>query len=125
MGEELAWSVKLKTADGVTKGDAGNLAAEAVMVAPVDLAKNMDAAVDLNLQLDDVEDIQVILVTSSSYDGKVEVTGTGDAIPLVGPLLLFGNAVPLFADDLTTLKVQNKGDASAQLQILIGRKLTA
>lgn len=124
VGKELSWTVKLRTADGVTKGDAGTLSEQAVLVAPAELPENMSDAMDLDLQLDDVSDIQVILVTSSTYEGSVELTGTGDTVHLTGPLLLFGDVIPLFADDLTTLKVKNTAAEPAKLQILIGRKLT-
>ena len=93
--------------------------------ASAELPKNMANPIVLNLQLDDVTALDVVLVSSTVYDGKVEVKGDGDTVKLTGPLLLFGNGIELFCNSLDQLTLQNKSDQDAKVQILIGRTLTA
>ena len=87
----------------------------------------MAAQAELALQLDSVDKIVFLAISSSINDGSVEVQATGaDATALTGPMILYGGAVKLFATDLSTLKVQNKHAAEkATLSVLIGHKLSA
>ena len=85
----------------------------------------MANAIELDLQLDDVDKLDFLLVSSSDYDTKVEVKGDASVVKLTGPLLLFGDSIKLFATSLDKLTIQNKSDKETELQIIIGQKLTS
>ena len=127
MAEEISWSFTAGSTSGAGLSSSGALEAEAATSAAVKLDANMGAQADLALQLDTVDKIAFLAISSSIYDGSVEVQATGaSATALTGPLILFGGAVKLFATDLSTLKVQNKhATEEAKLSVLIGRKLSA
>ena len=74
-----------------------------------------------------MSNITFLAISSSISDGTVEVQADGAApTPLTGPMILYGDAVGLFAGDLTTLKAQNKhATDEAELSVLIGFKLGA
>ena len=117
MSETISWSLSAGasiSATGSTPGDA-----------TISLSKELDAAsgeTALTLQVDDVDKVTFLSITADLLDGSVTAKGTGDdAIALTGPMLLFGEAAKLFADDLTTLAVENKSaDKKAKLSVLIG-----
>ncbi|MFZ1468383.1 MAG: hypothetical protein WAT09_05315 [Paracoccaceae bacterium] len=80
------------------------------------------AARDLVLQVDTVDNVAFLAVSSSLADGKVTIKADGaTATALTGPILLFGAGVKLFAGDLTTLTVHNTSAVTAaKVTILIG-----
>lgn len=121
MLQNLSWSFSAGSPGGAIN-TSGNTATDAVISASIELGAAMGAAQNIALQVDDVDKVAFLAISSSLNDGKVEIQGTGaNATIVTGPLILYGNAVSLFADDLTTLKVQNKSaDKDAILSILIG-----
>ena len=127
MVETLTWSFTAGSSSGAGLASNGSLAAEAATLASVSLDANMAAAIDLALQLADVDQIAFLAIAASLEDGSVEVQADGaNPTVLTGPLILYGEAVKLFAGDLTTLKVQNKHPTeAAELSVLIGRMLSA
>ena len=127
MSEEITWSFTAGSSSGAGLSSNGSLEAEATTSAVVNLDANMAQAANLALQLDTVDKIAFLAISSSILDGKVEVQADGTTpTSLTGPLILYGSAVKLFANNLTTLKAQNKhASDEAQLSVLIGRKLSA
>lgn len=125
MSEVISWSVAAGSASSSGVNSAGSTEGDATISVSLTLDADAASARDLSLQVDDVSKVTFLAITSSLNDGSVEVKGTGaNAIPLTGPILLFGAAVPLFSTDLTTLSVQNKSpDKEADLSILIGLTL--
>lgn len=121
MPETISWSLSAGgtsgsaiQASGVSKGDG-------IVSVSVDLDAG-SAARDLTIQVDDVDKVAFLAVSSDLVDGKVTVKpGSGVETALTGPLLLFGAAVKLFATDLSTLTVHNTSTvAAAKLKVLIG-----
>lgn len=127
MSESISWSFNAGATTGAGLNSSGSLEAEAAISAVVTLGAAMGEAADLALQLDTVDKIVFLAISSSISDGSVEVQADGEeATPLTGPLILYGSAVKLFANDLTTLKTQNKhATKEATLSVLIGLKLSA
>jgi hypothetical protein len=119
MSETISWSL---TAGGVGSGInvTGATTGDAIVAASIDLdAGSAERA--LTLQVDNVDKITFLAISSDLLDGKVKVKATGSDIELSGPILLFGKAVALFASDLTTLTVHNTSvDKAAKLSVLIG-----
>jgi len=125
MTQKLTWSFSAGSASGALN-TTGSTEVEAVFNATVDLDANMANASTLALQIDDVAKVKLLAISSSLNDGKVEVKGSGSAIALTGPMVLYGAAVALFATDLSTIKVQNKSaSVPASLTILVGLALGA
>lgn len=126
MPETVSWSISVGASSGAGLASHGALGAEAATFAKVDLDAAMPAATDLALQIADTGGIVFFAVSASRNDGSVTVQGDGAApTPLTGPLILFGEAVGLFAGDLTALKAQNThATEAATLTILIGRALS-
>lgn len=120
MSETISWSLTAGGTSGSGINSTGATSGDAVVAASVDLdAGSAERA--LTLQVDDVSKIAMLAISSDLLDGTVTVKATGSAIPLTGPILLFGEAVALFADDLTTLTIQNTSvDKAAKLSVLIG-----
>lgn len=119
MSETISWSL---TAGGGGSGInvAGATTGDAVVAASVELDAGSNERA-LTLQVDDVAKVAFLAISSDLLDGKVTVKATGSAIELTGPILLFGEAIALFASDLTTLTVHNtSADKAAKLSVLIG-----
>lgn len=127
MAETISWSFTAASSSGAGVASSGARPADGTASASVQLDAAMGAATPLTLQLDDVDRIAFLGIVPSLIDGSVEVQADGAAMTkLTGPLMLFGDAVKLFAGDLTTLKVQNRhGTKAATLSVLIGLKLGA
>lgn len=125
MTESIAWSVTAGNASSSGINAAGSTAGDATVSVSLTLDPAAAAPRDLALQVDDVSKVTFLAIATDLNDGTVEVKGTGAAaIPLTGPVMLFGAAVPLFSTDLTTLSVQNKSpDKEADLSVLIGLTL--
>lgn len=125
MAQKLSWSFSAGSSSGSAVNVSGETAVDAVVSASVTLDAAMAAARELTLQVDDVDRVLFLAISSSLIDGKVEVEPVGGtAMAVTGPLILYGAAVKLFAADLSTIKVQNKAVATAAtLTILIGLKL--
>ncbi len=120
MSETISWSLTAGGRSGSGINATGAIVGDAIVSASVDLAAGSDERA-VTLQVDDVSKIAFLSITSSLLDGKVTVKATGGATELTGPILLFGKAVELFANDLTTLTVHNtSADKAAKLSVLIG-----
>jgi hypothetical protein len=119
----LSWSFSAGATGGSIDLSGGN-EVDAVISAEVALEANMQNQTSLSLQVDDVSKVVFLGVASTLQDGKVEIVADGDTVKMIGPLLLYGDGVALFAGDLSTLKVVNKSaDKEATLTILVGMKL--
>ncbi|UVO55706.1 hypothetical protein [Sphingomonas sp. SUN039] len=125
MPQTLTWSFSAGSPSGALN-TSGSTEVDALVSASVTLDAAMANTKDLALQIDDVAKVRFLSISSSDSGGKVEVKGSGAAIALTGPLVLYGAAVPLFATDLSTIKVQNKHATNpATLTILAGLTLGA
>jgi hypothetical protein len=120
MSENISWSLTAGGKAGSGINVTGATAGDAIVAASVDLdAGSAERA--LTFQVDKVDKVTFLAISSDLLDGKVKVKATGSAIELTGPILLFGKAVALFASDLTTLTVHNTSvDKAAMLSVLIG-----
>lgn len=119
MSETISWSLTAGATSGSGINATGATTGDAVVVASVDLDAGSAERV-LTLQVDDVGKVALLTISSDLLDGKVTVKATGDATKLFGPILLFGDAVALFADNLTTLTVHNTSpDKAAKITVLI------
>lgn len=121
MSETISWSLTAGGASGSGVNAAGATTGDATVSVSVDLDPAGPERA-LTLQVDDVDKVSFLAISSSLLDGKVTVKATGAAATkLTGPILLFGEAVALFASDLTTLTVKNNSaDKAAKLSVLIG-----
>ena len=126
MQQSLSWSFTAGTSGGYGVNVGGVVEVEAVFSASVVLDANMAQAKDVALQIDDVDKLDLLVITSSLNDGSVEVKSDTDAVTKVtGPIVLFGNAAKLFAGDLEKISLQNKSaDETAGISILIGLTLS-
>jgi hypothetical protein len=122
----LSWSFNAGAPSGVGVNTSGSASVDAVTTAAITLDANMQAAEDLALQIDDVGKVDFLVLTSTLTGGEVEIKADGAAVTkLTGPLVLFGDAIKLFAGNLGKLSVQNKSaDKKAELAILLGLSLT-
>jgi hypothetical protein len=124
MTEAITWSVAAGSASSSAINSAGSTQGDATVSVSLKLDAAAAAPRVLALQVDDVTKVTFLAISSSLYDGTVEVKGTGAALKLTGPILLFGAAVALFANDLSALTVQNKSPTkSADFSVLIGMTL--
>ena len=121
MSETISWSLTAGGTSGSGVNAAGATTGDATVSVSVDLDPASPARA-LTLQVDNVDKVSFLAISSSLLDGNVTVKATGAAATkLTGPILLFGEAVALFASDLTTLTVQNtSADKAAKLSVLIG-----
>lgn len=123
MSEKISWSLTAGSSSAPGISATGAAASDATFSTSVKLSKKSNARV-LALQVNDMDKVVVLAISCDLLDGKVTVKATGEATPLTGPLLLFGEAAKLFAKDLKTLTVQNRSDAQvANLSVLIGLSL--
>lgn len=121
MTETISWSLIAGGTSGSNINATGELEGDGIVSVSVDLdAGSAERA--LTLQVDDVDKVAFLVISSSLIDGKVTVKADGaNATALTGPILLFGASVKLFAGDLTTLTVHNTStDTVAKLSVLIG-----
>jgi hypothetical protein len=125
MQQSLSWSFNAGTTGGHGVNAGGALAVDAVFSASIVLDANMAQMKDVALQIDDVDKLNLLVISSSLNDGKVELKADGSAVTMItGPLVLFGNAAKLFAGDLEKISLQNKSaDKTADISILIGLAL--
>ena len=123
MPDTIAWSFNASSSAGGASKAAGKAAADATLSVARSLKKNMGAPEVLSLQLETAVKIVFFAATSTLNDGKVTLKADGDTVAVTGPLVLHGNALALFAGDLSSLTVRNQGAEEAQLSILIGYNL--
>lgn len=126
MSERISWALSLDASSGARVTGREVVDVEATTLATIDLDPAMAAAEDFNLQIANTDGVVVFAIMSSLLDGTVSVRATlADATPLTGPLVLYGEAVTMFASDLSTLRVQNEHPTeTAQIKVMIGRALS-
>jgi len=125
MPQKFSWSFNGGSPAGAGVNNGGSLEVDAITSAGVTLAKAMGADRDLALQIDDVDKLAFFIMTSSLNDGSVDVKTDGAArTKLSGPLILYGEAIKLFAGDLQTISLKNSSATdAADITILMGFKL--
>lgn len=125
MPQKFSWSFSGGSPSGAGVNNGGSLEIDAITSAGVTLVKNMGADRDLALQIDDVEKLAFFIMTSSLNDGSVDVkTDSATRTKLTGPLILYGEAIKLFAEDLQTISLKNSSATdAADITILMGFKL--
>jgi hypothetical protein len=123
MPDSISWSFNAAGSSGGTCKDNGKVAVDAILTAHRTVAKAPAAAEGLKLQLDTPAKVAFLAITSSANDGTVKIKATGTEVAMKGPLILYGDAIGLFATDLTTLTVKNTGTEAAELSILVGLNL--
>ncbi|MBL8651917.1 MAG: hypothetical protein JNL35_16130 [Sphingopyxis sp.] len=125
MPQKFSWSFNGGSPAGAGVNNGGSLEVDAITSAGVTLAKAMGADRDLALQIDDVDKLAFFIMTSSLNDGSVDVKTDGAArTKLSGPLILYGEAIKLFAGDLQTISLKNSSaTTAADITILMGFKL--
>ena len=121
MSESISWSLTAGGTSGSIIQTKGASAGDAIISVTVELDAG-SAERDLALQVDNVDKVGFLAISSDLQDGSVTVKADGaNATELSGPILLFGEGVKLFAGDLTTLTVHNTSAAEgATLTALIG-----
>jgi hypothetical protein len=125
MPQKFSWSFSGGSPSGAGVNNGGSLEIDAITSAGVTLVKNMPADRDLALQIDDVEKLAFFVMTSSLNDGSVDVKAdSATRTKLTGPLILYGEAIKLFAGDLQTISLKNSSATdAADITILMGFKL--
>jgi hypothetical protein len=125
MPQNFSWSFSGGAPSGVGVNNAGALDVDAMISAEVTLVKAMAADRELDLQIDDVDKVAFLVLTSSLNDGSVEVKAdTATRTKLTGPIILYGAAVKLFAGNLDAISLRNTSASdSAEIEILMGLKL--
>jgi hypothetical protein len=125
MPQKFSWSFSGGSPAGAGVNNGGSLEVDAITSAGVTLVKAMVADRDLALQIDDVEKLAFFIMTSSLNDGSVDVKAdSATRTKLTGPLILYGEAIKLFAADLTTIGLKNSSaTTAADITILMGFKL--
>lgn len=124
MPQKFSWSFSGGTPSGAGANNGGSVEVDAITSAGVTLAKaSADRA--LALQIDDIEKLEFFILTSSLNDGSVDVKAdTATRTKITGPLILYGEAIKLFAGDLQTLTLKNASATdAADITILMGFKL--
>lgn len=121
MAETIAWSLTAGGTSGSAVQARGASVGDGIVSVSVEL-EAASSARDLLLQVDQVEKVAFLAISATLFDGSVTVKADGaNATALSGPILLFGDAVKLFAGDLTTLTVENASVVSAaRITVLIG-----
>jgi hypothetical protein len=125
MPQNFSWSFTGGAPSGVGVNNSGAIDVDAITSAGVTLVKAMGADRDLDLQIDDVAKVAFFVLTSSLNDGSVEVKAdTATRTKLTGPIVLYGEAVKLFAGDLDKISLRNTSTTdAAEIEILMGLKL--
>jgi hypothetical protein len=122
MPDSISWTFNAAGSSGGTSKAAGKVVADAILTAHRIVAKGATEA--LKLQLDATAKVVFLAITSSANDNTVEIKATGaSATKVQGPLVLHGDAIGLFASDLTTLTVKNGGTDPVELSIMVGMNL--
>ena len=121
MPDSISWSFKATGSSGGASNDTGKVAVDAILSAHRTVAKAATEA--LKLQLDTPAKVAFLAITSSVNDNTVKIKATGTEFGMKGPLILHGDAIGLFATDLTTLTVKNTGTDPAELSVLVGLNL--
>ena len=121
MSETITWSLTAGGKSGSAIQTKGASTGDGIVSVSVDLDAG-SAERDLALQVDKVDNVAFLAISSDLLDSSVTVKADGaNASALSGPILLFGEAVKLFAGDLTTLTVHNtSADKAAKVTVLIG-----
>lgn len=124
MVENISWALNVSGTAGSPIQAAGQSSGDAIVSVSVDLEAGSAERV-LAVQVDDMDRVAFLALSSSLTNGKVTVQADGPAaIALSGPILLFGTATKLFAGDLSTLKVHNtSATEAATVKVLIGLTL--
>jgi hypothetical protein len=78
-----------------------------------------------SLQLETADKIGFLALTSSVYDPDLTIKAGGGTVKLTGPLVLHGDAVALFSEDLGALEVKNTTGGDVELSILVGFDIAA
>lgn len=125
MAQKLFWSFGGNSSGGAGISSGGAVEVDAITTAEVQLVKNMNADRDLALQIDDIDKLALLVVTSSLNDGSVEIKAdTATRTKLTGPIILFGAAIKLFAGSLDKISLKNlSATDAADIRILMGSKL--
>jgi hypothetical protein len=123
MPDSIAWSFNATASTGGTSKASGKTAADAVLVVRKTIPDTFDDA--LTLQLETADKIAFMAMTSSVYDPDLTVKAGGATVKLTGPLVLHGNAVALFSEDLGALEVKNTTGGDVELSILVGYDIAA
>ncbi len=120
MPQAIAWSFSAGGPSGAGASASGSTEGDGI----ISVSKTFDGGgseTDLALQVDRVANVTMLAISSDVLDGTVTVKGSGAKKKLTGPIVLFGEAVTLFASDLSTIKVHNTSqDKPATVQVLIG-----
>ncbi|HMO76216.1 MAG TPA: hypothetical protein PKD99_09690 [Sphingopyxis sp.] len=125
MPQKFLWSLGGNVPGGAGVNAGGTEEVDAITSAEVQLAEGVSTDRELALQIDDVDKLAFFILTSSLNDGSVEVeTDTATRTKLTGPVILFGEAIKLFAGDLDKIKLKNaSATTAADIRILMGSKL--
>ena len=124
MPDSISWSFNAASSSGAASKASGKATVDATLAATKSFKKNMGAAEVLKFQLETAASVAFLAVTSTVNDGKVKIKADGDEVAITGPLVLHGNALALFADDLSEVSVQNTSTTeAADVSILIGLSL--
>ncbi|HEX8261512.1 MAG TPA: hypothetical protein VF547_01410 [Allosphingosinicella sp.] len=119
MADSIAWSFSAVASTGGSAKAAGKTEVDGVMIVrttiPVD-----PAPATLTLQLDSAEKVSFLSISSSAYRDNLMIKSGEVELDLEGPLVLHGNAVALFSDNLTSLQVTNPAGDAVELTILVG-----
>jgi hypothetical protein len=121
MAEKITWSLTAGGSSGSAIQAKGESQGDGIVSVSVDLDAG-SAARGLALQVETVGNVGFLAISSDLLDGSVTVKADGaNASALNGPILLFGDAVKLFAGDLTTMPVHNTSSVKpATVRVLIG-----
>jgi hypothetical protein len=123
MPDSIAWSFNASASTGGTSKAAGKTAADAVLIVRKTIPDAFDDS--LTLQLETAEKIGFLALTSSVYDDTLTIKAGGATVKLTGPLVLHGDAVALFSEDLGALDVKNLTGGDVELSILVGFDIAA
>lgn len=124
MPQNFSWSFSCGVPSGAGVNTGGAMDVDAVVSAKVSLVKAMAADRVLDLQIDDVNKVAFLVLSSSLNDGSVDVkANTATRTKLTGPIILYGAAVKLFASNLDSLTMRNASATdAAEIEILMGLK---
>jgi hypothetical protein len=127
MPDSISWSFNAAAASGATGRASGKTDVDAVMTATKSVMKSTPLVLDL--QADASSKIVFLCISSSSPESTVKV-GTGASakqVTLTGPLILYGDGIKLFSDDLSAVSVTGPATgattAAADISILLGLKI--
>lgn len=118
MPDSIAWNFNASAPSGASTKASGKIDVDAVLTARRAVKKG--PAVAMGLQFDDLSKARFFALTSTAYDAKIAVTSDDGDIPLTGPLLLYGAAIKLFRNDLTSVTITSTFDKEVEITVMIG-----